>query len=187
MKFRLTVLILAAVVFLSCGFAPAEIPKAENNSSDISATVPNEEALLFSRVENMLSHNFVYNDDFDFTSIMVDNAMLALIENCDEDGYIDRRLAEGFVYNMYGFDLSEYVPSPLFPEKEDAVFVIPRGIDTYSHEILSITVDGEYIIADSLLKIDSHEGISYDYNCRTLLLENGASAFGYNIVSSIYY
>lgn len=187
MKFRICVLLLAVMVFLSCGFAPYK-PVAATTETD-GATVPevSKEEMLLARIENMLAHNFVYNDDFDFTEVMVDNAMLALISACDEDGYLDRALAEGFVFNMYGFDLTDYKPSDLFPEKEGKLFVIPRGADTYSHEVLNVLVDGEYIIVDSSLVIESHDCGDATFSCCTLFKENPDSSFGYNIVSSIYY
>ena len=187
MKFRICVLLLAVMIFLSCGFTPYSPVKADVTANDVTAPEATAEEILLARIENMLAHNFVYNDDFDFTDVMVDNAMLALISACDEDGYLDRALAEGFVFNMYGFDLTDYKPSDLFPEKEGKLFVIPRGVDTYSHEVLSVEIDGEYIIVDSALVIESHDCGETSLSCRTLFKENSESAFGYNIISSIYY
>ena len=180
-------MVLALAVFLSCGFAPAATVAYTPDDANALAPAVSEEELLVARVENMLSHNFVYNDDFDFTNVMVENAMQALVANCDEDGYLDRNLVNGFVYNMYGFDLTGYEPSMLFPEKEGAVFVIPRGADTYSHEVVSVTVDGEYIEVISSLTIENHDGGENELSCHTLFVENPNSTFGYNIVSSIFY
>ncbi len=186
MKFRVLGAVLALVLVLACGFTVSGESSAPTDNSALSAE---EEyaVILTARIENMLSHNFVYNDDFDSTTAMVDNAMLALIDKADEDGFIDSALVEGFVYNMYGITLDQYAVCADFPIKERYLYTIPRGFDKYSHEITATCEEDNYLHIDSVLTVTSHDGSSGVYNCRTMLEKSEASSFGYVIVSSLYY
>ncbi len=187
MKFRIIGILLALTLVLACGFTVSGESSRTAAENFTTAPKAKREAVLLGRIENMLSHNFVYNDDFDSTTAMVDNAMLALLSAADDEGFIDAYLVGGFVYNMYGITLDEYEISADFPQKDTYLFVLPRGFDEFSHKVSGIEIDGEYIHVDSVMTVESHEGALYEYSCHTIFLENEESSFGYNIISSTYY
>lgn len=181
MKLRALGIALILVMILACGFTVS----GEQNSSP--AASHDADAVLISRLENMLDHNQVYNDDFDSTNDMVNNSVIALLDKADGDGFIDRDIVSGFVYNMYGIDLSEYSAEPGFPSKDGHLFVIPKGYDLYDHTVLSAEIDGEYIHTDSVLTVDAHDGYTYELSCRSIFKVNESSSFGYNLISCVYY
>ncbi len=190
MKFKVLGVVLALFIVLACGFtvlgeetvaAPSETPEI---SADATST---DEKVLVARLENMLDHNNVYNDDFDSTYEMVNNSIIALIDKGDEDGFIKADIVEGFVYNMYGITLNDYAINPEFPQKDGYIFILPRGFELYDHTLTSVEVDGDYIHTDSVLTVVSHEGYTYEYDCRSIFKVNASSAFGCNLISCIYY
>lgn len=188
MKFKVIGVMLALFVLLACGFTVSGEQKNDVAAASLPAVAEKSaDPVLTARLQNMLDHNRVYNDDYDSTVTMIDNSVTALIDKADEDGFIDSNIVLGFVYNMYGIDLSEYTPNPDFPQKDGCIFVVPRGLDTYEQSITNIELDGEYIYTDSVVTVSTHEGFVYEYNCRSLFKENPASGFGYNLISSTIY
>ncbi len=191
MKFKVLGVVLALFMVLACGFTvsgeeSAEMP-ADTVEISTKAPVVDDERVLTARLENMLDHNNVYNRDFDSTYEMVNNSMIALIDRGDEDGFIKADIVEGFIYNMYGITLEDYAVNPDFPQKDGHIFIIPRGFEIYDHTVISIEIDGDYIYTDSVLTILSHEGYTYEYDCRSIFKTNTSSSFGYNLISCIYY
>lgn len=185
MKFKVIGVVLALFVLLACGFTVS----GEQKSEAIATSLPTmsqktTDPVLAARLQNMLDHNRVYNDDYDSSVTMVDNSVMALIDKVDEDGFIDSNIVLGFVYNMYGIDLSEYTQNPAFPQKDGCIFVVPRGLDTYEQRVTNIELDGEYIYTDSIVTVSTHEGFIYEYNCHSLFKVNAQSGFGYNLISS---
>lgn len=190
MKFRIFGTVLAIFMVLACGFTVSGEESASMPAAAVEAQTEinseNTDALI-ARLENMLDHNQVYNRDFDSTNDMVNNSIVALLDRADEDGFIRSDIVEGFVYNMYGITLSEYTVASDFPQKDGHIFVIPRGFEIYDHDITSVEIDGEFVYTDSTLTIQTHEGYTYEYSCRSIFKETIASAFGYNLISCIFY
>lgn len=183
MKLKIGALLLALLIIFSCGFAVMGEEAVSKTETEEAA----QETPFEARILNMLNHNCVYNDDFDFVSVMVDNSMITLLDRADEDGYIKRDIVEGFVFNMYGITLKDYAPSFDFPQKDGHLFVIPRGLELFSHEIIKTETDGDYLYVESTLTVEAHDGVGTEYVCYTTLRKTDRSAFGYNIISSVYY
>ena len=173
MKNKILSLVLIFVLILSCNFpvatAVTEVEKPENTE--------------FTRFENMLNHNRLYDNDFNDINTVVDNSILSLLEKREED-FIKSDLVEAFVYNMYDLDVKDYKANPQAPEKQGYIFIMPRGYDEISHEIQTVTENGTLICIISEITIKSHDGETKTATCETVLLENENSAFGYNIISS---
>ena len=186
MKFRIIGIALSVLLLLACGFsamgeqssAPAEKSVAADSQTDM---------VLVTRLNNMLNHNRVYNSDFTDNDIVVSNSLLALLDKADEDGYLKRDLVAGFVYNMYGMEISDYKSDERFPEKEDYLFIVPVGYDIYTHTISSVEENGAYLYTISVMELRTHDGYTYEYTCRSVFKANEKSAFGYNLISSVYY
>ncbi len=139
--------------------------------------------VLNTRFENMLNHNFVYNNDFYDDSVLVNNSVLALLD-LSEDSYIKEAYLKDYVFNMYGKIYNDF--SFLGEaEKQGYVYIIPRGYSIYTHEIISVTdnKDGSYTV-QSMVEISYEDGSVEMLNCETVFLENAESAFGYNIMYS---
>ncbi len=176
MKYKIFSLILVFVLIFSCNFPVA-------TAADEPETSQNTE---WSRIENMLNHNRLYGNDFNDINAVVDNSILSLLEKREED-FIKRDLVEAFVYNMYDLDIKDYKANPNAPVKNGYIFIMPRGYDKISHEIISVTQNGTLYCVISQLSVETHDGVSEKANCETVLLENENSAFGYNIISSNIY
>ncbi len=190
MKFKIFGVVLALLIVLACGFTVSgeESVAFAGETPEISAEASAiDQAVLLARLENMLDHNNVYNSDFDSTYEMVNNSIIALIDKGDEDGFIKADIVEGFIYNMYGITLDDYAVNPEFPQKDGHIFIIPRGFEIYDHAITSVEVDGDYIHTNSVLTVFSHEGYTYEYECRSIFKINESSSFGCNLISCIYY
>ena len=189
MKFKIFGIALALLMVLTCGFTVIGEDAAVAPEADVivKAETDMDQKVLFTRLENMLDHNNVYNRDFDSTNDMINNSIVALIDKGDEDGFIKADIVESFVYNMYGITLDDYATNPEFPQKDGHIFIIPRGFEIYDHTVTAVEHDGDFLYVDSLLTVVSHEGYTYEYNCRSIFKINSASAFGYNLISCIYF
>lgn len=176
MKNKIFSLVLIFVLILSCNFPVATAVTEPENT----------EKTEYARFENMLNHNRLYDSDFSDINTVVDNSILSLLEK-REDEFIKRDLVEAFVYNMYDLDIAEYKANPDAPEKSGYIFIMPKGYDEISHEIISVTQNGTLYCVISEMTVKTHEGEEMKETCETVLLENEKSAFGYNIISSNIY
>lgn len=176
MKNKIFSIVLVLVLIFSCNFpvatAVTEVEAPENTE--------------YARFENMLNHNKLYGNDFNDINKVVDNSILCLLDKA-EDEFIKKDLVESFVYNMYDLDIAEYKANPEAPEKSGCIFIMPKGYDEISHEIISVTQNGTLYCVVSEMTIKTHEGEELKETCETVLLENEKSAFGYNIISSNIY
>ena len=92
MKLKFMSVIVMVIILIACAF---QVSGEESSSNEI--LTPDYDKVLSARLENMLDHNNVYNDDFDDITIMVDNSIISLLDKGDEEGYIERNIVEGFV------------------------------------------------------------------------------------------
>ena len=186
MKFRIIGIVLSVIMLLACGFTA--MGEQGGTAAGVSPVAESEtDMVLVTRLLNMLNHNRVYNGDFTDITAVAENSIISLCDKADEDGYLKRDLVAGFVYNMYGMNISEYKSDERFPEKEGFLFVTPAGFDAYSHVITSYEINGNYITVFSVMELSTHDGYTYEYTCRSVFKVNEKSAFGYNVISSVYY
>ena len=176
MKNKIFVLVMIFVLIFSCNF-PVATAVTETE------TPQNTE---YTRIENMLNHNRLYDNDFNDINTVVDNSILALMYKAEGE-FIREALVSAFVYNMYDLDIKDYEANPNAPQKNDYIFIIPRGYDEISHQIMSVTKSGTLNCVISEITIKTHDGETTTKICETVLLENENSAFGYNIISSNIY
>lgn len=139
--------------------------------------------VLNTRFENMLNHNFVYNEDFYDDSALTNNSVLALLD-LSEDSYINETYLKDYVFNMYGKIYNDFGFLGE-TEKIGYVYILPRGYNIYTHKILAVTDnnDGSYTVL-SEVEISYEDGSVETLSCETVFLENVESAFGYNIMYS---
>lgn len=143
--------------------------------------------LLKSRFLNMLNRNYVYDDAYYTVEDIVNDSVIALLDMRDDadDSFINQAIVSGFIYDMYGIEADYSEINADFPKKEGYVYILPRGYELYSHEIVSIVEneDGTYTVKTNLV-ISSHGGTVSADVCETLFVKNENSQFGYNIVYS---
>jgi len=143
--------------------------------------------VLESRFLNMLNRNFVYDDSYYSVEDIVNDSMVALLDmrDSEDDSYISQDIVSDFVYDMYGVEVDYSEINTQFPQKDDYVFILPRGYELYEHTILSVVAneDGTYTVKTNI-KISSHDSTVYNDVCETLFVANEASQFGFNIVHS---
>ena len=177
--------ITALAVVLLISFTSLTVKPAANATEKKPAVTVSEEKALGARFLNMLNHNFVYNDAFESVYEMTACSEVALLDKA-EDGYIKQSLIAGYLYNMYGVENADFAAvTKDFPQRENYVYVIPRGFSVYKHSAPVITEneDGSYTVVTDV-EISSHDSDVETANATTLFVKNENSAFGFNIISS---
>ena len=125
--------ITALAVVLLISFTSLTVKPAANATEKKPAVTVSEEKALGARFLNMLNHNFVYNDAFESVYEMTACSEVALLDKA-EDGYIKQSLIAGYLYNMYGVENADFAAvTKDFPQRENYVYVIPRGFSVYKH------------------------------------------------------
>ena len=177
--------ITALAVVLLISFPSLTVKPAANATEKKPAVTVSEEKALGARFLNMLNHNFVYNDAFESVYEMTACSEVALLDKA-EDGYIKQSLIAGYLYNMYGVENADFAAvTKDFPQRENYVYVIPRGFSVYKHSAPVITEneDGSYTVVTDV-EISSHDSDVETAKATTLFVKNENSAFGFNIISS---
>lgn len=177
--------ITALAVVLLISFTSLTVNPAANATEKKPAVTVSEEKALGARFLNMLNHNFVYNDAFESVYEMTACSEVALLDKA-EDGYIKQSLIAGYLYNMYGVENTDFAAvTKDFPQRENYVYVIPRGFSVYKHSAPVITEneDGSYTVVTDV-EISSHDSDAETAKATTLFVKNENSAFGFNIISS---
>ena len=177
--------ITALAVVLLISFTSLTVKPAANATEKKPAVTVSEEKVLGARFLNMLNHNFVYNDAFESVYEMTACSEVALLDKA-EDGYIKQSLIAGYLYNMYGVENADFAAvTKDFPQRENYVYVIPRGFSVYKHSAPVITEneDGSYTVVTDV-EISSHDSDVETAKATTLFVKNENSAFGFNIISS---
>lgn len=177
--------ITALAVVLLISFTSLTVKPAANATEKKPAVTVSEEKVLGARFLNMLNHNFVYNGAFESVYEMTACSEVALLDKA-EDGYIKQSLIAGYLYNMYGVENADFAAvTKDFPQRENYVYVIPRGFSVYKHSAPVITEneDGSYTVVTDV-EISSHDSDAETAKATTLFVKNENSAFGFNIISS---
>lgn len=177
--------ITALAVVLLISFTSLTVKPAANATEKKPAVTVSEEKALGARFLNMLNHNFVYNDAFESVYEMTACSEVALLDKA-EDGYIKQSLIAGYLYNMYGVENADFAAvTKDFPQRENYVYVIPRGFSVYKHSnpVITENEDGSYTVV-TVVQIFSHDSEAETAKASTLFVKNENSAFGFNIISS---
>lgn len=177
--------ITALAVVLLISFTSLTVKPAANATEKKPAVTVSEEKVLGARFLNMLNHNFVYNNAFESVYEMTACSEVALLDKA-EDGYIKQSLIAGYLYNMYGVENVDFAAvTKDFPQRENYVYVIPRGFSVYKHlaPVITENEDGSYTVVTDV-EISSHDSDAEIAKATTLFVKNENSAFGFNIISS---
>lgn len=177
--------IAALAVVLLISFTSLSVKPSATATEKTSVSAVSQEKVLGARFLNMLNHSFVYNDSFDSLYEMTACAEVALLDKA-EDGYIAQSAVSGYLYNMYGLENIDFAAvTKDFPQRENYVYVIPRGFSVYRHSSPAVTVneDGSYTVTTDV-EISSHDSETETAKATTLFVKNENSAFGFNIISS---
>lgn len=177
--------IAALAVVLLISFTSLTVKPAATATEKKPAVTVSEEKVLGARFLNMLNHNFVYNNEFESVYEMTACSEVALLDKA-EDGYIKQSLIAAYLYNMYGVENADFAAvTKDFPQRENYVYVIPRGFSIYKHSAPVITEneDGSYTVVTDV-EISAHDSDTETAKATTLFVKNENSAFGFNIISS---
>lgn len=177
--------IAALSVVLLISFTSLSVKPAATATEKTPAAAVSQEKVLSARFLNMLNHNFVYNDAFDSVYEMTACSEVAVLDKA-ENGYISESVISGYLYNMYGVENVDFaVVTKGFPQRENYVYVIPRGFSFYKHSAPVVTQneDGSYTVITEV-EISSHDSETETAKAATLFVKNENSAFGFNIISS---
>ena len=177
--------IAALSVVLLISFTSLSVKPAATATEKTPAAAVSQEKVLGARFLNMLNHNFVYNDAFDSVYEMTACSEVAVLDKA-ENGYIAESVISGYLYNMYGVENVDFAAvTKGFPQRENYVYVIPRGFSIYKHSAPVVTQneDGSYTVITEV-EISSHDSETETAKAATLFVKNENSAFGFNIISS---
>jgi len=183
-KSLIALVVFCSVVILSVTFSTQnQVKTVEPVTADKSET----DTVTETRLLNMLNHNFVYGNDFDDASAMVNRSLGALVDykNAD-DNFINASFVTDFVSNMYGVDVVDFSNLNCnAPKKDGFIFMNPCGFTSYKHSEISIheNEDGT-ISATTKVTVLSHDANEKTYTASSLFVKNENSAFGYNIIYS---
>lgn len=158
-------------------------PLSQSGSSAV-----DESKVLEARFLNMLNHNYVYNDAFDYAEEIVNNSVIALLNlrDTEDDAFISETYVKDFVFNMYGLKIDDFSGiNAEFPSREGFIYIIPRGFSLYRHEIDSVSrnEDGSYTVVTSVA-VDRHDDEAVKCKAVSLFVKNKDSQFGWNIIYS---
>ena len=194
MSKRLVAILCSVLLFASvfCAFsvsanqADVAVLESEAVATEEVSVKDVADGLLSARFENMLNHNFLYNDDFLDDKTVIENSILSLLDYV-EDGEIDKALTLNFIANMYGREVDPSAATYDFlPVAEDKFAVIPRGYTVYTHSITSVEeIDGGYLVR-SEMTINPHDDGGYVVNVESVFVPNSGSSFGFNLIKSAY-
>ena len=149
---------------------------AEPVSVTAEVTSWQEDGVKTARFQNVLNHNYCFGSSFENDELIA-SAVLSL-SYLVEDGYIEKSAVDNFIFNMYGADTSAYPCS----DKDGFYNVEPMGFANYAHTIENFTYNGDgTITVTSKVSVDG-EG---EYDCTSVFFANGASTFGYNLISCV--
>lgn len=176
---------LVLIVLLSALLcAPVSIVAETKEATDTISLEKVQEA----RFLNILNHNTNYNDDFKSIDTIINNSVLSLLHLRDAEmyDYIREEYVVDFVKNMYGIEIENLSQiNEEWPKEEGYIYIIPRGFSKYSHEFVSAkeNEDGSFTVTTNLT-VESHEGEINTFECKSLMVVNEASVFGYSLINS---
>ncbi|MBQ4119116.1 MAG: hypothetical protein IJD45_01855 [Clostridia bacterium] len=186
-----SLVLVLCVVALAFACAKTDAPKvqtAEIQKGDVltvSQGADTADKVLEARFLNMLNHNFVYDDAFYDDASLVNYSMLALLDKAD-GSFLDQVVLSDYIFNMYGKRYNEFdFLGEDLPEKQGYVYIVPRGYNTYRHEIVSVTDnnDGSFTVITNIEILGADNTVE-NLKCETLFLKAEDSAFGFNMLYS---
>ncbi|MBE6727392.1 MAG: hypothetical protein E7562_01950 [Ruminococcaceae bacterium] len=183
-RFAAVLVIILSLVLCTGIFAPAPAVVAETKKD----AVLSDEKVNAARFLNMLNHNSSYNDDFFDVDVLVNNAVLQLLDlrSAEDEDFIAVGFVAEYMKDMYGIEIVDVSAlNAEFPQKEGHIFIVPRGFSTYTHEFVSAreNEDGSFTV-ETKVTVDYHDGKVETVSAVSLFVVNEASAFGYNLVYS---
>ena len=186
---KVTSLILVVLMLSACTATPAVVNETKPEVKVQLLTEKSEDdSVLHSRFLNMLNHNYVYNNDFYFDNLLINNSIIALLHLRDEenDSYINSVYVSDFIFNLYGKIYNDYsFLNTEFPQIDGYVYIVPRGFTEYEHSIVSVekNLDNSYTVVTDIT-YETHDGEVVTEKATTLFIENSESIFGFNILYS---
>lgn len=150
--------------------------------------VIDENKVFETRFLNMLNHNYVYGKDFENLDTIVNNSIIAVLDQRDAENsdYISQYVVNSYLNDMFGFEIYDFsVVNEGFDYKEGFVYIIPRGFSKYEHKAISLksNEDSTYTFT-TFVTIKSHDGSEETALSETIFAKNDNSIFGFNIVFS---
>lgn len=137
------------------------------------------------KILNLLNLNNIFGEDFTDNETLVNAAAINLRSYATEQGFIENSIVTAYIKDIYDIDIEiNDTINVNMPKKQGYVYLIPRGYTAYSHEIISVTDNGDYITVTSFVSVDSHDNQTIIGTATTNLAKNESASFGYNIISS---
>lgn len=126
------------------------------------------------RFQNILNHNLCFGESFTKEQVKTSAEVALLSQVCG--GFIDKTVVDRFALDMYGIDLSE-------EPAENGLYAVPAiGYDQYFHTVESFSYNGDGTVTVKSVMSVNGEGA---YACESVFFADGASLFGYNLLSCV--
>ncbi len=171
-------------------FVIITLPLVSNLSAAESDTKPvvDENKVLEARFLNMLNHNYVYGEDFENLDSIVNNSIIAVLDQRDAENsdYISQYVVNSYLNDMFGFEIYDFSEvNEGFEFKEGFVYIIPRGFSKYEHKAVSLKLNDDLTYTfTTFVTVKSHDGSEETLVSETIFAKNDDSIFGFNIVFS---
>ncbi len=185
MKIKLfcVILMLCALIGSSALTSVMAVPESKSETSAVQV-----DAVKKARFLNMLNHNRVYGETFLSLDEIINESVIALlnVRDSEDSDFVAENYVKDYVYSMYGIDIVDMSElNAGMPHKDGYVYIVPRGYSEYKHTFVSARVneDGTYTVVTEI-SVSTHEGERYTAKAASLIRENPASQYGYNIISS---
>ncbi len=163
------------------------LPPAESTLPEAPAVSAPADAqkVAEAKILNLLNLNNVYGEDFTNNEALVNAAAINLRSYASEQGFIENDIVTAYIKDIYDIDIEiNETINVNMPKKQGYVYLIPRGYTAYTHEIMSVTDNGDFLTVVSLVSVDAHDSHSVIGTATTKLAKNDSASFGHNIISS---
>ena len=163
------------------------VPPTETIKDDTAPVVvaPDKEKVFEAHIANLLNLNNVYGEDFTDNEALVNAAAINLHTYANESGFIPNEIVTAYIKDIYDIDIEINDSINVnMPKKQGYVYLIPRGYSVFTHEIISITDNGDYLTVVSLVSVDTHDSVTTLGTATTRLSKNESASFGYNNICS---
>lgn len=147
---------------------------------DAKVDTPSYEAVF----AEMLGANYACESDFLSQDDLFISSLVALRENADGEGYIERKLIDDYMFNMYGIDSSKInLQTPGMVEEKCFILIPPMGYDVLEYDIISVEKTENGYAAEITITVNPHDTSEYVLPATAYFVENSDSSYGFNLVN----
>lgn len=168
--------IILAIALSILPLSPTSTPEVSPATVTAANHSQQSEGVIMARFENMLEHNHCFGSDFQNDDALVFSASVTLKQHVSE-GKIDANLANAFIFDMYGIELSN----------DEFYDIVPRGYSVYEYTVTDFAYNGDGTITANANVVVNPDTEAEKMSATATFFVDGTSNFGYNLISCELY